>query len=220
MGCMAEPGETLIQRTEEELTLSGDLKSSDLKPEIRVRGESIGAEVWGDMQKRTRQNGKEYGLTVWKGERLKNSDIIEGDEEMVDPVTGEVISPSVKPNSMLDYFKSFRKKITAFVHTHPDKSRFSRKDIESFVFGNYPAYVMLDSEGVHLLVRSREKDNLDAKEVAKAAYANVAEETQTSVQVRKSIADSVARFGIRYYLAEDTKPSLDGIVNFKDVRSN
>ncbi len=218
---MPESTETLRPKTEV-LDLSGEISRDSLKPEINIHGEDIGAGVWGEMVARTEQTGKEHGLTVWNGRKAKVSDIIEGREAIIDPETTERISPAVKPSAVGDYFREFLRKKIAYVHTHPLekdlKNRFSKTDIDTYITGRYKAMVMLDDDGVHLLLGTDNKRGFTASEIAESSYKNVSEATQTSTEVRSAIAESLAPFGIKYYFSSDVNPSPDGVVSLKDVK--
>lgn len=221
---MPEQGEALTASTGV-LSLSKEIRRSQLTSEIEVRGEDLGAGVWGEMIDRTEQKRKEHGLIVWEGRRSKISDIAEGFDAIEDPETGDVNKHGVDlPSSKFRWI--FQNQI-AYVHTHlpeyegtfPSKHRFSKEDIETYIKSGCRVFVMLDGKGVHMLIKSDERNRLDASEVAATAYGKVSRLTQTIDEVRKSIARSLAPYGIRYYFSPNTSPSQDGVVSLKDVRT-
>lgn len=200
----------LVTRTHE--------KERDLPDEIRMKGDQVGTGSWSNMLEMTTQDGKEKGLTVSKDlfGKIFTSAIAQGHEirsgvHRVEPPALPLLNQGI-----------------SYIHTHPPLEKVNPNipttmmddDDCSIFFKNkaFPCSVMIDEGGVHLLLREKSimpnRSNFPENATAKS----IEESNGLALDAMKRLANTLARFGIRYYFSPSRELLTDGTIALKDVR--
>lgn len=199
----------LVKRTHEKSTLP---------TELRIKGNQIGVGLWPNMLEMTTQDGKEKGLTVSKDlfGKIFTSEIAHGHEirngvHRVEPPALPLLNHGI-----------------SYIHTHPPLEKVNPNipttmmdDNDCLIFFKnkaFPCSVMIDEGGVHLLLREKPimPNRSDFPENATAQ--SIEESNGLVLDAMKRLANTLARFGIRYYFSPTKELLTDGTIALKDVR--
>ncbi len=192
-----------------------DFEQSILPPEIIIPGAQIGAADWPGMISQTGKDGKERALVVSSNAgKLMTSRIFVGRAET--KITPANIHPPFLPHGIKSLLPGL--KDIAYVHTHPKPPEldhiqttiFSEGDIRAYYDSLYPAMVMIDKGGVHILLRTFSADEereLPNYNLDKAAFREAGKGNFTAIEVIQELSKIIYPYGLRYYYSSTLESS-------------
>lgn len=198
-----------------------------LPSEIEIPVAHLATGLWPEMKRQTQHDGKERAVVVSsiRG-KTQSSAIFIGTAEKGS--TAASITPPLFPHG----FKSLLPgvKDLAYVHTHPKPedtlghlktTLLSDGDIRSFDNSVYPALVMIDPGGVHILLRTPNysSSTLPNYNLHEEALKRAKEGNNTTAAAMTAQAHILAPVGIRYYFTSSMNNTNNGSISLKDVRS-
>lgn len=204
-----------------------DTEQSILPPEIIIPGAQIGATYWPGMISQTDKDGKERALVISSSAgKLMTSRIFKGHAET--KITHANIHPPFLPHGIKSLLPGI-KDIT-YVHSHPKPAELdhiqttilSDGDIRAYYDSLYPAMVMIDKGGVHVLLRTfsaNEELELPDYNLDRAAFREAEKRNFIAVEVMQELAKIIYPYGLRYYYSPRFEPSPASEVHLRDVRS-
>lgn len=197
-----------------------------LPNEIAIPAPQLGAELWSEMISLTQADGRERATVISKARGgLMMGKIFVGvaeSQSSVSKVTVPFLPHGIK--SLLPGVKDL-----TYVHSHPKPAildhikttLFSDGDIRSYDNSTYPAMVMIDTGGVHVLLRTSSigKDlPLPNYNLHEAALNKAKQGDNTVIEAMAELALILQPHGIRYYYSPSFEPSPSGEILLKDVR--
>jgi len=187
---------------------------------INVDAELVAGQEWHEMLDLTQKDELERGVVVsWNGKSISTSKIITGSKDS--------FSPPFLPHGFRSLLPATRNLV--YIHTHfmPPKldhvktTAVSDKDINSFINLSCKAMLMIDRGGVHMLTRKINDFTIDKSEVpikvVDEALGKAKSGGNTSIDLVREIATSLAPLGVKYYYSQSLIPSTEGFITLKDA---
>ncbi|MCR4306171.1 MAG: hypothetical protein NUV73_03750 [Candidatus Daviesbacteria bacterium] len=204
-----------------------EYKGGYLPSEIEIPAEQLGFQKWNSILEQTQSDGRERLIVVSsiKG-RIEISKVSVGFSDI--DSKAESVSPPFLPQGLLSFLPWTRN--LAYVHSHQKPAVLSHlkttllsdKDVRTYHDSTYPAEVMIDPGGVHVLLRTSNLasgQSLPDFNLHEAALGRAKKGNNTVLEAMSALGDLLASSGIRYYYSPQLTPTPEGQISLTDVRS-
>lgn len=194
-----------------------------LSPEITTPGANVAYSKWKPILSSS-SDGKERSLTTFYNKltrKFTNSDVQTGTESQSNK--GVRISREEDQEIFLGSGGLFREPVV-IIHDHmlaPHLATDIPSDYDVFFFlraESLSASVIVDRNGAHLLVRTRERmrnEPLPPEDLIERAVIEAKSKDQTSTDVQKRIDSLIFPYGLRYLYHPGLEANEDGTVTFR-----
>lgn len=217
--------EDATPRTNPVTRLRGNIiETSGHRPEITVRAEEVGANLWQQLVTDTQQDQRERHISVVRNKRtsiLETTPIVIGE-----PARNSSEAPTVTlaPQSFL---KGLFTETVSHIHSHPlapelDHLKNSIPSTSDVVPLTIPSWkgsmVIVDRGGAHLLLRTAEPMHRDKPlptDLIEKVLKEIGDVGGTTADIQKRINGLLYEFGISYYYREGLNTDEDGTVTFR-----